>query len=168
MLVGDWTAVPADPQDNALWPCPLPGITVFKRDSAKYRYLACCPSVKTSFYIVSKGPVVTGYFALTFPPGQARIVDAWTPSSDCISWAKLFALATAEAFRNPDVNEIVTLAGIDPARSALSQCGYHKMTDETLMVHDPKHVSPTGSSYHFQMVDNDACFLHTGVPVYLT
>jgi hypothetical protein len=76
--VGEWASVRADPREYTLWPSPMPGITVFKRDPDKYRYLARCPLIETGFYIVSRGAAVVGYFVLTFAPGQARIADAWT------------------------------------------------------------------------------------------
>jgi hypothetical protein len=165
--LGQWSARASDPGENPVWPSPRETAAVCARDAGGFRYLARCPVMRTAFYTLRNGPDAAGYFLLAFVPGQARIADAWTPSDDPQDWQRLFALAEAEALRNPEVAEITTIASLPAALAALPARGFRRIKEEDLMAYDPKRILPA-VNLHFQLVDNDACYLHDGSPLYLT
>lgn len=165
----NWSAAAADPRENSAWPSSYGNAAVFHRDAPGFEYLRRCPVIRTRFYMVRKADSLAGYFLLVFVPGQARIADAWIQDGGPQSWQKLFALAEAEARKDPKIAELTTIAGLSAARDALSACGFQQIKEEQLMVYDPQRLLPsTIAQVHFQLVDNDACYLHEGRPAYQT
>ncbi len=61
---------------------------------------------------------------LTFPPGQARIADAWISSSQMEDWIEFYALAVKQACGRRGVNEVTAAADSDMALAALEKCGF--------------------------------------------
>jgi len=168
--VGAWSAHPTAPDAHTVWPSSESStIAVFHRNAGGFAYLSRCPVIRSAFYQVRNNSVPAGYFLLVYVPGQARIADAWIPDRDPLSWQKLFTLAEREARKDPDVAELTSIAGLAPARQALLACGFQTVKEEQLMVYDPKRLLPPAlAETNFQLVDDDACYLHENRPAYQT
>lgn len=160
VVASDWRAQSIAPEamPDTLWPRPEPGLTVFRRNAALFRYLAACPTTPMRLYHAT-GARAEGYFCLARVPGVARIVDAWTASPAIEDWASLYACAFHAAAADPDVCEVVTLAGIARAQAALGRVGFRQRHPIELRVAGP--VDAHGE-LHFQWIDNDKGFWHRG------
>lgn len=152
---------------EALWPRPEPHLAVFRRSSALFRYLAGCGSARIRLYRAA-GTRTEGYFCLSRVPGVAKIIDAWTPSPAIEDWAALYASAFREALADPEVCEVVTLAGIARATLALYRTGFRSRGVMNLRLAEKVGIIQPGWEFHFQMVDNDSGFRHIGRPEYVT
>ena len=154
--VGAWSAHPTAPDAHTVWPSSESStIAVFHRNAGGFAYLSRCPVIRSAFYQVRNNSVPAGYFLLVYVPGQARIADAWIPDRDPLSWQKLFTLAEREARKDPDVAELA--------------CGFQTVKEDQLMVYDPKRLLPPAlAETNFQLVDDDACYLHENRPAYQT
>lgn len=153
------------PED--LWPRPEPHLAVFRRSAALFRYLAGCPSARVRLYWAT-GAQAAGYFCLSRVPGVAKIIDAWTPSPAVEDWAALYASAFREALADPEVFEVVTLAGIARATQALHRAGFRPRGVTDLTLAENAGLIQPGREFHFQMADTDKGFRHSGRPEYLT
>src|SRR5437762_12008274 len=109
-----------------------------------------------------------GYFCLTFPPGQARIADAWIYSSQIEDWVDFYALAVKQAYGRPNVNEMTAAAVSEIALAALEKCGFRIRASEPVQLYDPQKHVPPNLSLDVQLIDGDAAFRNTGGPDYLT
>ena len=161
LKVADWRVEQVAPEamPEALWPRPEPGLAVFRRSAALFRYLADCPITPVRLYR-SKGPEAEGYFCLSRVPGVAKIIDAWTPSTSIDDWAALYASAYREAMTDPEVCEVSTLAGIARANEALRRIGFRRCGDIDFRLAERAGVIQAGREYHFQWVDNDKGIWH--------
>jgi hypothetical protein len=169
---GGWHVQPVDPleltQAPVPWPSGGPQTLRLERDTELFQYLSGCPLTGASFFLAIRGSEPIGYFCLTFPPGQARIADAWTVSSQVDDWAHTYALAIQQAYRRPGVNEITAAAAGETSLQALQKCGFHSRAVEPVQVFDPRGQVPPGIPLQVQLIDGDASFRNTGNPDYLT
>lgn len=161
-----WTAQEISPKNfpDELAPVPSESMLVAKRSASLFEYFAQCPIARYKLYIASRYGVPAGYFLLSFTPGQAHIADAWSVDGGVENWRALYKLAVSVA----DANEITTGAAIPAAQSALEWCGFRVHSTLPVMLFDSKKLLPSGVAIHFQMIDNDFSFLHTGKPSYWT
>jgi len=148
------------------WPEPGSGVTVLGRDASRFRYFAKCDLIRSQLYVVEREGREAGYFYLVFVPGQARVADAWVVGAE--GWREIYALAIVRALEDPGVNEITAIAGLEGAEKGLELCGFERRNTERLMIYDPRKVLDPAARLHFQMIDNDAFFRHSGRPEYET
>lgn len=150
---------------ESLLPRPEPGLSVFERSNALFEYLVACPVASIRLFVAYRDREPLGYFCLSFVPGSARIIDAWVTGDN---WRALYRLAIRAALEQPDVCEIVTVAGIERATVALAGEGFRPLGDLDLNLLAGKDTLPDSGEYHFQMVDSDIGFLHSRRPEYVT
>lgn len=152
---------------NQIRAWPEAGVAnVLGRDANKFDYFSKCDLIRSRLYTIEREGREAGYFYLVFVPGQARIADAWAIDPD--GWSQLYALAIECALEDPGTNEITAIAGLESAQVALEQCGFRRRLVERLMIYDPKKMLDPSARLHFQMIDNDAFFRHSGRPDYQT
>ena len=161
-----WSSRPVDASNIHAWPESGGGATILVRDAKKFEYFSKCDLVRSRLYSVEREGREAGYFYLVFVPGQARIADAW--AIDPEGWTQLYALAIEQALEDPGTNEVTAIAGLEGAQQALEQCGFRRRRVERLMIYDPKKTLDPSARLHFQMIDNDAFFRHSGRPDYET
>lgn len=139
----------------------------FVRTAATLRYWSQCPAAGFRIFRAWEGTRSRGYFCLTLPPGQARIVDAWTPTTELDDWTELYRLAAETAAGLPGVCELRAEAAPAGCREALVRSGFQLRREEPLMVRDRRQRLPVGAELHFQPLDGDGAFWHAGIPDYL-
>jgi hypothetical protein len=161
-----WSSRPVEARAIGAWPEPINGITVLGRGAARFEYFAKCNLIRSQLYIAEHEGREAGYFYLVFTPGQARVADAWVRDSE--AWKEIYALAIEQALAQPGANEITAIAGLESAQRALEQCGFVRRRTDRLMIYDPRKVLDPSARLHFQMIDNDAFFRHSGRPEYET
>jgi len=167
-LAPGWTSRAVDGGEIRSWPEPGGGVTVLGRDAQRFRYFARCASIRSQLYMVERDGGEAGYFYLVFVPGQARVADAWSTAGDVGSWMQIYALAITRALEDRGTNEITAWAGLESAQGGLAQCGFECRGRERLMIYDPQKALDPSARLHFQMVDNDAFFRHSGRAEYET
>ena len=167
-----WIAEPVDPIEldgpRIPWAAAGPKNLTLQRDPELFQNLAACPLTGAVFFLTTRASEPTGYFCLTFPPGQARIADAWTVSNQVEDWANTYALAVEQARQRPGVNEITVADAGEASLAALEQCGFHTRDVDPVQIFDPGGRLPPGLPLNVQMIDGDASFRSTGNPDYLT
>jgi hypothetical protein len=172
LRLGGWQVQPIDPlelsQSHVPWPVGGPQNLQLKRDPELFQYLAACPLTGASFFLAIRGSEPIGYFCLTFPPGQARIADAWTVSTQVEDWAHMYALAVQQTYQHPGVNEITAAALGEISLRALQKCGFHSRAVDPVQIFDPQGQVPLGIPLQVQLIDGDAAFRNTANPDYLT
>jgi len=171
-LKKEWRAQPIQPaelgQANVRWPGENPYALTLERNAELFQYLSACPIAPAVFFLALRDSEPTGYFCLTFPPGQARIADAWTASAEIEDWIQIYALAASEARAHPGVNEITAAtAGAIPL-AALETCGFHIRSRDMLDLFDSKNSVPPELPLDAQLIDGDAAFRNSAFPDYLT
>jgi len=171
-LAGEWQAEPIDPlqlsQSRVPWPAGGADTLFLERDPALFQYLAGCPLTGAAFFLVIRDSKTAGYFCLTFPPGQARIADAWTPSTQVEDWANIYALAIHQASSHPGVNEVTACSASATSLAALEKCGFHTRIVDMVQLLDPGGQVPAGLPLQVQLIDGDSSFLSGVNPAYLT
>jgi hypothetical protein len=169
---GGWQVQPIDPvelsQARVPWPAGGRQALQLTRDPELFQYLAACPLTGVAFFLAIRGSEPCGYFCLTFPPGQARIADAWTVSDHLEDWTHTYALAVQQAYQHPGVNEITAAASTDISLRALQKCGFHTRAVDPVQLLDPRGEVPPGIPLQVQLIDGDAAFRNTANPDYLT
>jgi hypothetical protein len=103
-----------------------------------------------------------GYFLLAHAPGQCRIADFYVDSDDPADLRILLQLAVREAARHPEATEVITIASDPLAAQALVACGFHPRGASEIRVLPSKGVAIPDQPVRFQMIDNDAAWLHAG------
>jgi len=142
------------------WPRDTTGVAIFERNADVMAYLLRCPAAPIELFSVRKDGVNRGYFLLAHAPGQVRIVDFYVDSDDPNSWRALIQLAVTEAKMNRSAAELVSL-GSDPiTRQTLLDCGFHARGSSALRLLPSKGVALPSGPVRFQMIDNDAAYLH--------
>jgi len=163
MPATDWQvhAVSPDELSARLWPLPERDVVLFRRSAAFYRWLVQCPTTPVRLYRAT-GRNAQGYFAISRPPGVARIVDAWTHSRAVEDWMQLLSSAWETALDDPDVCEVSTLTGLERVREALDRLGFRHR--ETIPLRLTGAAMPLAASreFGFQWVDGDKCIWQNG------
>jgi hypothetical protein len=163
-----WSSREVSGEEIQVWPEPRDGVAVMRRDAAAFRYFSGAAGVRTTLQLAEFRGKQAGYFYLVFAPGQARIADAWAAEADPEMWKGVYTLAIRRAMQERGINEIVSIAGTEPARQALAGCGFRLRRTDPLMVYDSRKQLQASDHLHFQLVDNDAYFRHGGRPEYET
>jgi hypothetical protein len=167
-----WRVQRVDPielvQARIPWPAATPESLLLERDPELFQYLAACPLTGADFFLAIRDSQPAGYFCLTFPPGQARIADAWAASNQAEDWGQTYALAVRQASQHPGVNEIIAAAAGEESLAALERCGFHTRAVDPVQIFDPRAQVPPGLPLLVQLADGDAAFRHTANPDYLT
>jgi hypothetical protein len=152
---------------GAKFPTPCPSVqasAVFERTGRAMAYFLDCPATPVEFHLVERsGSSITGYFVLTFPPGQCRIADAWVDSNRPEDWADLYQLAVQQGREHADAAEIVTVATTAVASGALQQTGFHERGRVVLRFLLRGGGDPP-PDIRYQLMDGDGAFLHNGRP----
>lgn len=167
-----WHAQPVAPGEisgaGVPWPAGNPRTLLLERNPELFEYLSNCPAVRSDFFFAICDSEPAGYFCLTFPPGQARIADAWVASSRVEDWVQMYALAIDLASRGPGLNEVTAAAAGEIPFAALEMCGLHVRAREPVQLFDPKKQVPPDLPLDVQLIDGDAAFRNTANPDYLT
>jgi hypothetical protein len=163
-----WSAKRAGAAGISVWPEPRSNISVLGRNPELFRYCSGSGITDSAFHVVERNGDQTGYFHLVFTPGQARIADAWAREQTPAVWKQIYGLAVLRALEQPGVNEISAMAGLEQAKQAFLMCGFRARRKDPLMIYDPQTKLRPSDQLHFQMVDNDSFFRHTGRPEYET
>jgi hypothetical protein len=154
------------------WPAANPHTLTLERNAELFEYLSACPLSPSVFFVAMRDSKPVGYFCLTFPPGQARIADAWTASSEASGgiddWVQIYALAVAQARVHPGVNEITAAATGEIPLAALERCGFHIRSRDPAQIFDPKKRLPPDLPLDAQLIDGDAAFRSSAFPDYFT
>lgn len=172
VLANHWRAQPADPlrisASDVTWPVRNSHSLMLERNPELFEYLSDCPVAPGAFFLAIRGVEPAGYFAMTFPPGQARIADAWIPSSQIEDWIELYALAVEQACKRPGVNEVTAAAASGIALAALQNLRFRTRACDPVQLYDPQKRVPPDLPLGVQLIDGDAAFRNTGSPDYLT
>ena len=167
-----WRAQPVGPLEimgaSVPWPVRNSHRLMLERNAELFQYLSDCPVAPGAFFIAMRDTEPVGYFYLTFPPGQARIADAWISSSHIEDWIQFYALAVEQAHRRPGVNEVTAAAAGDVALAALEKCGFRIRACDPVQLYDPKNYVLPDLPLDVQLIDGDAAFRNSAGPDYLT
>jgi hypothetical protein len=167
-----WRAQPVAPleisRSNVAWPVRNSHSLMLERNPELFEYLSDCPVAPGAFFLAIRDSQPVGYFSLNFPPGQARIADAWISSNQIENWIQLYALAVDQAYRRPAVNEVTAAASGEVALAALGKCGFRIRASDPVQLYDPKKLVPPDLPLAVQLVDGDAAFRNSGGSDYLT
>jgi len=172
VLANPWRAQPVDPLkiggSSVRWPGRNSHRLTLERNPELFEYLSDCPVAPGAFCLAMRGSEPAGYFCLTFPPGQARIADAWIASSRIEDWIQCYALAVEQACARPGVNEVTAAAASEIALTALGKCGFRIRARDAVQLYDPQKHVPPDLPLDVQLIDGDAAFRNSAGPDYLT
>ncbi len=165
-----WTADHVAPEQipAEVLPQSSPRITACERKPELFSYMQQCPVAPHKLYLVRQAGQPSGYFMLSFPPGQVRVVDSWVINNRQEDWKVLYALAVHTAYQTTRAGEIVAASAIANGQSALEGLHFRAHLTLPVMLFDPKKLLTDKPPVHFQMIDNDFSFLHEGKPDYQT
>jgi hypothetical protein len=171
-LTSQWRAQPVDALkisgSNIPWPVRHSHRLMLERNPELFEYLSACPNAPGAFFLATRDSELVGYFCLTFPPGQARVADAWISSSRLEDWIQFYALAVEQACGRPGVNEVTAAAANEVALAALKKCGFRIRVHDPVQLYDPQKLVPSELPLDVQLIDGDAAFRNSGGPEYLT
>ena len=172
VLTSQWRAQPVDALkisgSNVPWPVRHSYRLMLERNPELFEYLSDCPIAPGAFFLAMRDTEPVGYFCLTFPPGQARVADAWISSSQIEDWIQFYALAVEQACGLPGVNEVTAAAANEVALAALEKCGFRMRVRDPVQLYDPQKLVPPELPLDVQLIDGDAAFRNSGGPDYLT
>lgn len=144
------------------WPQPEAGTSTFERSAALFRYVLSCPMTSFELYVWERTDGARGYFLLAFAPGQARLADCWTRSSDPSDWRSLALSAVREAKRHTDAAELVAWASEPLLERALEESGFHARGALPIRCLAAGNLVAGAAAARVQMLDNDAAYSHQG------
>jgi hypothetical protein len=139
-------------------------IIVFERSAEAVRELLRCPVLETEYRVVSRRGRPIGFFLLAAAPGQARIVEAWSISTELPDWVALLQLARERAAERAGLLEVVCLASVELEQQALLRAGFSRCGTLPLHLLAAADVVSGQARIRFQMMDGDIAFLHHGTP----
>jgi hypothetical protein len=139
------------------------GLGVFERSAGLFRYMLHCPIVPMELYALKNQNEVRGYFLLAFAPGQARIADCWAATDQPAAWHALMQYAALQAWRNPDVAELIAWSSDALMTRALVGSGFHRRNQQPIFLRPAAEEMIIPGHMHVQMLDNDAAYFHHGV-----
>ena len=167
-----WSARLVEPlqigRSSVPWPVRNSHSLMLERNPELFEYLTDCPIAPGAFFLAMRDTEPAGYFSLTFPPGQARIADAWISTSQIEDWIELYALAVEQAHRRPGVNEVTAAAASEIVLAALEKCGFRIRGRDPVQLYDPQKHVPPDLPLDVQLIDGDAAFRNSARPDYLT
>jgi hypothetical protein len=170
VIPGGWTSRPV--RDAELGNIPLPTarneFAVMERSAESFRHLLTCPIARFEMYALEKSSGVRGYCLLAFVPGQARLADCWTDSSDVADWSSVLHCAVHLAQQDPLVAEIVASASDPLLCHALRGTGFHRRFSLPVHTLSSAASARVGPSIRIQMSDSDAAYLHSGTSDFLS
>lgn len=143
-------------------PVPARGLALFERSPAQLAHVLSCPVTAIELYAWERAPQARGYFLLAFAPGQARLADFWTDSSDPRDWRSLVLCAARQARKNTDAAELVAWASEPLTTRALRESGFHVRGAQPIQLLTSENSSIEVPSVRVQMLDNDAAYSHVG------
>ncbi len=149
---------------RALAPESEHGIAVLARSTDSLQYALRCPISPTRLFAAEKNGQVLGYVVLSFPPGQARIVDCWVNSDDVNDWSAVIHAAVGQARQERTVTEIVAWANDPVLERALTTCGFHPRTREAIQIRGSVSFPVPPAALRVQLMDSDSAYHHTGQP----
>lgn len=144
------------------WPRPVESAAILERTAETLAYLLRCPATPMDLYTAAKDGAIRGYFLLAHAPGQTRIVDFHVDSEDRASWRTLIQLAVAQARRNPDAAEVVSVGSELVTQQALLDSGFHTRGSFALRILPGKGGELPSRPLRYHMIDSDAAYLHAG------
>jgi hypothetical protein len=164
---GDWRAqrITAEDLGRLVPVLPTRGreIDLLERTEAQMRHALACPIVPMELYGLARSGRLEGYFLLAYAPGQARLVDSWVASDDPADWQALIHCAVRAAARHGDAAELATWANEPLLAQGLRDCGFReRLSLPVYLRSSAAGVAPRG--LRVQMLDNDAAYLHSGLP----
>jgi len=172
VLSSHWRAQPVDALkirgSNVPWPIRHSHRLMLERNPELFEYHSDCPVAPGVFSLAMRDGECVGYFCLTFPPGQARIADAWISSSRLEDWIQFYALAVEQACGRPGANEVTGAAANEVALAALEKCGFRIRALDPVQLYDPQKLVPPDLPLDVQLIDGDGAFRNSGGPDYLT
>jgi hypothetical protein len=165
-----WSCTRVEPEEipDSLLPAPEPGLAVASRSAALFRYMLSCPVASHQMWMASYQQTPRGYFMLSFPPGQARLADAWVTGQSPDAWRAIFTLASSAARENASVAEIVIATSLQEAATGAEAAGFRPCREIAIMLFDPHKYLAESPRIHVQMIENDTSFLHDNRIEYLT
>lgn len=160
--VQGWRARPigeAGVRDLTVLPEEKPGLAVFGRTEALFRYMLSCPIVPTELLILENAGRIGGYFLMSYAPGQARLADAWMESDDPADWCALIEWAVRRAKAKADFAELVTWSSEPMLSQALQTCGFRRRLALPIYLRSSQGAAVPNVTLRVQMLENDAPYL---------
>ena len=159
-----WQAVLCPPE--CLSP-PSTAQPVFHSSLGFAAYYFRCPVARVRWYEVRHKGAYKGFFLLVATPGQVKLAEAAVQDADDRkAWQNLATLAAQAALDWPDANEIALWTTSPAFNAGLTDAGFLPRGKEELMVRDPG-CKLAATQVHFQLLNGDTAFLHSGRPAYL-
>jgi len=164
--LGGWSVRPlgidAVEQVGAVLPHADRGLALFQRSTALLRHALECPIVPVELFVLERNAAVGGYFMLSYPPGQARLMDGWVRSADPADWRVLAHAAVQEARRHGGMAELTTWASDPRWGQILQTCGFHDRLQLPIYLRPSGREAVPSETPRVQMIDNDAFYLYIG------
>lgn len=137
-------------------------LALFGRSPELFGHALSCPIVPVELYAIEKAGRMGGYFALSFPPGQARLIDLWAHSEDPVDWRALVHCAVLEAKGRGGLAELVAWASDPRLSQVFESCGFHARLTLPIYLRGSGKVQLPRETLRVQMIDNDAFYLYFG------
>lgn len=148
-------------QLSAVLPIAGLSLAVLDRSSAQFRYALSCPIAPFELHAIEQRRHVSGYFALSYVPGQARLADLWMDSSDPADWRVLVHSAVREARAKGGLAEITAWANDPGLSGVLKGCGFHPRFTMPIYLRASTAGIVPKQTLRVQMLDSDAFYLYS-------
>lgn len=133
-----------------------------------FEYLLRCPVMQIRLYGIKDEHGPKGHFAIGVLRGQARVAGVWLHKPNHEAWQTAFSLAQQTARRLAGACEIVAAGTEGPSRQGAAESGLHFFGDTPVYLLNKKGKLTLPSDFQFQLSDDDALFLDSGISSYLT
>ncbi len=145
-----------------VFPAGQPDLAVFGRTPELMRHVLACPIVPVELLALEKAGRAGGYFALSYAPGQARLMDLWMSSQDPADWGALVHAAVGQAKLKGGIAELTAWSSDPRLSQVLEACGFHERLTLPIYLRSSGTVPVPGQTPRVQMIDNDAFYLYFG------
>jgi hypothetical protein len=165
-----WTAREIAPHEisSAIYAAASSESVFTPRPPAFFDYLLRCPEVPFHLYGIFDQQGARGHFAISLVRGQARIAGVWLIEPTAEAWATAYSLAMTTLRTIPGAKEILT-AGCDAmSKQGAALAGFRIVEGAEISLLDEKNRLSLPSDFQLQLGDDDAAFLDTGRPTYVT
>jgi hypothetical protein len=137
------------------------------RPPAFFEYLQRCPAMPVHLYGIQGPQGDIGHFAIGVLRGQARVAGVWLDHRRRQHQRAAFALAQQAAASLENANEVVIAGSEGPSEEAAAQSGMRTLVRSPVYLLNRKRLA-FHEDFQFQLSDDDAFFLDSGSPAYLT